>query len=319
LEFIRTKIDGDAKIDPDLIVMQADVLERMGRPQGTAALLEQVLDLADAGDAMLEPERYDELEKRLTKLDAKNQPLRLVKTRSKNFAKTALKLLEDYQAAETPMTLTAYEISRLLADALESKPLAELAGSLREKASAAGLLHGAVYKIGGRASAWVTIFENTEDNFEPGDSKLAITGVRPVGRIYTGIPVSGEYELRCTLGRVGEISRTTFQGVVFSGTPTTMWFVAGIDGKGQLLVRRYEKGASEQNLKTLKLEPPVAKEESPAFSVHVFPDNHVSIKVGTRAPVDVVIDEPLPKTAFIGVMTKNGRTELNDTVLEVVP
>src|SRR5688500_9563327 len=139
--------------------MQADVLERMGRPQSTAAMLEQVLDLAEAGEATLDEELYAQLEKRLTKLDEKNQPLRLAKTRARNFAKSAIKLLGEYEANEVPMTLTAYEFARLMADSLESKELAEAAEELRVKARDAGLLHGALYRIGGRSSAWVTIFD----------------------------------------------------------------------------------------------------------------------------------------------------------------
>ena len=120
LEYIRTGIDGKEKIDADLIVLQADVLERMGRPQSTAAMLEEVLNLADSGETALEQERYDELEKRLTKLDAKNQPLHQAKTHSKNFAKFVMKLLDEYQASAVPMPLTSYEVAQVFADALES-------------------------------------------------------------------------------------------------------------------------------------------------------------------------------------------------------
>ena len=79
LDYVRRKIDGDEKLDADLIVLQADVLERLKRPQATAAVLEQLLDKADEGKVTLEQERYDELEKRLTKLDEKNQALRTAK------------------------------------------------------------------------------------------------------------------------------------------------------------------------------------------------------------------------------------------------
>ncbi|HUR28630.1 MAG TPA: DUF1570 domain-containing protein, partial [Planctomycetota bacterium] len=319
LQFIRKDIDGETKLDPDLVVMQADVLERMGRPQNTAALIEEVLDRADDEEGLLEQERYDELEKRLTKLDAKNQALRLANTRSKNFAKMALKLLEEYQKSESPMTLTAFEASQQFASALESKPLAELAENLRVKARDAGLLRGALYKIGGRASAWATIFDGAEDNFDPGESKIGIGGVRPVGRIYTGVPVSGEYEVRCTLGRVGEVSLTSFNGIVFSGTPTTPWYSVGIDGRSQLIVYRHAKGGSELKLKSTKLNPVVAKDESPTFSVHVYRENRLIVKVGSRDPVEITLDEPLPKSAFVGLLTKNGRTELTDTVLEIFP
>jgi hypothetical protein len=227
--------------------------------------------------------------------------------------------MEEYQASSVPMTLTSYEVARLLADALESEPLADLAADLRFDAREAGLLRGAVYKLGGKASSWVTIFDAPDDKFEVSDSSLAITGVRPVGRICTAVPLTGEYELRCQLGRVGEISRTTFQGVVFAGTPNDQWFTVGIDGKGQLVVRRQTKNSSELTLKLIKLEPPVAKDESPSFAVHVSPGNKLSVTVGDRAQVEIELEEDLPRTAYVGISAKNGRTELGATVLEVFP
>lgn len=319
LEYIRTKIDGDQKLDVDLILMQADVLEGMGRPQGTAALLEQVLDLADAGETTLEPERYEELEKRLTKLDVKNQALRQAKIHCKNYAKQVLKLIDDYQLGEAPKCLTPYEFGRLLSSVLENDPLSKATEELRAKARDAGLLHGALYKIGGRASAWVSLFERPDETFEPSDATIALANARPVGRLFTGVPLTGEYELRCTLNRVGDLSLTTFQGVVFSGNPTTPWYTAGIDGKGKLVLRRYEKTGSERALKIIKLDVPVAKDESPTFAVHVYQDSRVIIRIGERAPIEIGLEEALPKTAYVGIFSKNGRTELTSTVLEVFP
>ena len=51
--------------------------------------------------------------------------------------------------------------------ALESKKLSDLAESLREKARTAGLLRGALYRIGGNPGAWVTIFTGS-GNAKPG-------------------------------------------------------------------------------------------------------------------------------------------------------
>jgi len=320
LEFIRKKIDGEQLIDADLIVMQADVLERMGRPQGTAALLDQVLELADKGDAELEEARYDELEKRLAKLDTKNQALRQAKIHAKNFAKRAQKLLDEYQAAEVQLPLTTYEVASLLAAALENPPLKELAEELRAKAREAGLLRGALYKLGGKGGgAWVTIFDSVEDQFEVGEEQVTVGGVRPVGRIFTGVPLSGEYELRCKLGRAGEITRTSFHGVVFAGTPNGPWFIAGINGSGQLSVRRHDKNGSERQRNLVPLDPPVAKDESPELVMRVLPDNRLSVRVGERAPVEILLEDVLPRTAYVGVFAKNARTELSSAVLEVFP
>ena len=319
LEFIRQRIDGAEMFDIELLLMQADVLERMGRPQATAALLAQVLELVDAGEATLEIERYEELDKRLIKLDAKNQPLRLAKARAGNFAKSALVLIGTYRASETPMTLTAYGFARSLADVLENEALAEAAEELRTEAREAGLLRGALYKIGGRTSSWVTIFERSDEVFEPTEAVIAISGVRPVGRLFAGLPVSGEYELRCTLARVGDVARTSSHGVVFAGTATAQWYVCAVDGKGQLVVRRYEKGGSERTLNVVPIDPPLAPDESPALVVHVYDQNRITVQLGVRAPVEFQLDEDLPKTAHVGIFAKYGRTELRSTVLEVFP
>ena len=319
LEYVRTKIDGETTIDPDLVVTQADVLERLGRPQGTAAILEQVLKLADDGEAELDPVRYEELEQRLTKLDAKNQPLRLAKTRSKNHAKTALKILEEYRASPVAMTLSAHEFAHAMAVALDNKELAAAAGELRLQAREAGLLTGALYSLGGRNGSWLSLFERPDETFEAGESATSLSGVKAVARLLTSVPLSGEYEIRCTLGRVGEISRTTTQGLVFAGTPTTPWFVLGIDGRGQLVLRRYAKGGSELTLKLEKLEPPVAKDENPALVVRVFEDGKLSIKVGERAAVEFQMEESMPKTVHVGVFAKNGAVELRSAVVEAFP
>jgi hypothetical protein len=145
----------------------------------------------------------------------------------------------------------------------------------------------------------------------------------PYGRINTSIPLNGEYEIRFTLRREGEILRTSFGGVVVSGTPTSDWIVAGIDGKGQLVVRRYRVGAgggtSEKGVRIVALDPLVAKDESPVCKVHVFPEPRMEITVGDRAPVAIELDAPWRRDAFAGVIAKNGRAVIEDAVVEIYP
>ena len=217
------------------------------------------------------------------------------------------------------MILTQYEFARAIGNVLEDDALATATEALRLKARDAGLLHGALYKIGGHPSAWVPLFDRRDETFEAGETTLAIANRLPVGRLFTDVPLSSEYELRCTLNRVGEISLTTYQGVVFSGNPTTPWYTAGINGKGQLVLRRYEKGGSERSLKLIPLEVPLASDENPTLVIHVYKDNRVTIRIGERAPIECTLEEALPKTAFVGIFAKNGRTELTSTVLEVFP
>ena len=53
--------------------------------------------------------------------------------------------------------------------------------------------------------------------------------------------------------------------------------------------------------------------------MRVQPGNKLSIKVGERASVEITLEEDLPRTAFVGIMAKNARTELRSTVLELFP
>jgi hypothetical protein len=69
----------------------------------------------------------------------------------------------------------------------------------------------------------------------------------------------------------------------------------------------------------VKLEPLVARDESPSLSVRVFEDDRIVIKVGDREPVEIQLEESLAKTAHIGVFAKNGRTELQSVVVEAFP
>jgi hypothetical protein len=327
LEYVRTKVDSADEPSVDLILQQANVLERLGRPAATAPLLEQVLDFVDTGKYELAPKDYDALEKRLQQLDRKNAALRTARNRAKSLAKSAVKLLADYEACETPMTLRSYTFAQLMAAACgQDSELLAASARLRAKAQQEGVLSGALVSVLGKSSDWKTIFVGyPETLFEVTPGRVAVEGIRFAGRICSAIPVSGEYELRFRLGLEGENrSSTTFNGVVFSGSPTSDWLSIGINGRGKVTVKRQilsggGGGPTEHNLKTFDVVPPLAEGERPECIVHVYRNNRVSMQVGVRAPLEYTLDQPLPSSGFCGVIAKSGRTVLENLVIESFP
>lgn len=328
LEYVRTKIDPADNPDFELLLTQAKVLEELGRKQSAAALYEQALEAADRlseehpDDLALVDVNLAEITKHLAKLDKGNAALALAKNRARAYARESKKLLTEYAAAAVPMRLSSYMFAQLTAGATADPELAKESERLRKAARDAGLLSGAVVALGGRETAWTSIFSNEEQAFETTEDKTTIEGVRPVGRICTATPINGEYEMRFTLKREGEIKRTSYAGVVVSGTPTSDWITAGIDGKGQLIVRRYaiaSGGASEHGIAIVALDPLVALEEVPSMKVHAFPEGRLEVTVGTRPAVSVDLGTPLRRNAFAGVFAKYGRTVLDSPVIEIYP
>jgi hypothetical protein len=326
LEFVRREAESGASTpDAALLTLQADLLERLGRPKAAAPVLETLLTLADEDKIELTPERYAELEQRLTSIDKKNAALRTARARAKNLAKTAYKLLEDYQAAEQPMPLRCYTFAQLAGEALhDDEVLLPAAARLRAAAREAGLLLGSIMSPSDRASDWRSNTQTIEDGFSVAERSATIEGVRFVGRIDTSTLLNGEYELRFRLGRAGKIERSSFHGVVVSGRLDTDWIVAGIDGRGILRLRRLDLGSTADGVTDVviamqRLEPPLAADESPQMSVHVLPEGKVRVRIGEREEIELDAGGPFPRDAHIGIFAKNARTELTDFVVELFP
>ena len=321
VEFIRTRLDRPEDPDPALLARQADLLERVGRAASAAPLLEELLQLAAAETYPISPAEYEALEKRLSSIDRKNAPLRLARTRAQNLSVPARRLLAEYEALEPPMILRAYSFAKLAGTALEDRGgLLTSAERLRAVARAADLLRGALYPLAG--TRWTTLFSNPESAFERSAGRVAIEGTRYVGRICTDVPLSGEYEIRARFLREGESSRSTFHGLVVSGTEDADWMVIGFDWKGRLGLKWITVGGggtSDKAIAWSDLSAPLEAGEPLELAVRVFPDGRIVVRAGEREPVEFQAPLALPSKGFAGIYAKDGRTVLENALVEVFP
>ena len=322
-EYVCGAIDKD-KPDAELLVQQAEILERLARPAAAAPLYQRVLDLADETRIVLDEKRYAELEKRLKKLDGKNAALRTARSRSVELARSAVALLADYEKAEPALVLRSYTFAALAGGVLKDEPrLAEAALRLREEARAQGRLLGSIHEVHGEAGRWKTVFAAPPDRFDPAAPAPELVSVRLIGFYLAGLEARGEYEVRAKLVRAGKIELGAAWGLVIAGRESGDWYMAGIDDNGQgglWSVRVTSKGATTpKRLAFLRLEKPVGPDEQPEVAAHVHADGTVELKVGERAVASgkIPLEGSVPRN--VGIFVKNGAAAFQDLLLELYP
>lgn len=323
VEYVRTELAQQGG-DLEVLTTQAEVLERLGREQSAAPILEELLDRADAGEFELSEEDYAAYEERLYRIDRKNAELRAARAKAHRLARSVARLLDEYDPEV--FLLRRYTLARVAGLALDDQAdLLPRSVTLREEARAAGLLLGTIQDVVGAPADWVTIFDDGDPAaLETGLGRVSIEGVRPTARISTAIAARGEYEVRATLKRAGRVRRGTVAGLVVSGTVDGDWIVAGIDARGRLSLRRMDfgpgGGVTDTLLQGVDLDPPVGPGETDVrIAVHAFPEGRLGVTVGDRERIEVALEEPLPATGHVGIYAKDGRTELSQFVLESYP
>ncbi len=328
IEVIRGEIDPADEPDDELLLLQAGVLERLGRGPSAAPLYETVLDRADQGLLALDAQRYASIDARLEALDRRNAALRSALGRARPLVVSARELLADYERAEEPRLLRAYAFASLTGAVLQDEPgLLAAARRLREQARERGLLRGNIRALSGPKATWVTIFNADEPAFEVSgegaERRVVIESVRPAGRLCTALPVAGEYELRARLLRAGRIARSSFHGVVCAGTASGDWLIVGIDGQGRLGLKRAVLGSggdvTDVGLDFRRLDPGPAAEEPLELLVRVLPEGRVRVTLGERTSEEFVLPLALPASGHVGLYVKDGRCVLEGAVVETFP
>jgi tetratricopeptide (TPR) repeat protein len=326
LEFVRARIDKADKPDGELLVLQAEILERLKRPQAAAPLLEDALELAARDKFELDEARRTELENRLKRLDSKNATLRTARIRSRELARSVGGLLKDYVDADPGLPLRAYTLAALSSGILrEDESLRRRADELREEARKLGLLLGSIRELAGPRATWKTVFAQPPKAFNPAGAEGAIelSSVRLHGEMLTTVSAVGEYEVRARLERRGRIELGAAHGLVIVGRPDADWYAVGIDEKGQgglWTVRVTARGGTvAKRLAMMKLEKPVQEGETLELAVRVFPDGRVELRAGNRAVVSdkIPLDGAVPR--HCGVFVKNGAATFREAVVEIFP
>jgi len=323
VEYVRTRIDGEESPDLELFLLQADLLERLGRPAGAAPLVQRVLDLADEGVLALDQERYAMLEERLKRLDRRNWALRNARSRVRGLTRAARILVEDYQAGDEPLILRAYTFAAAAGRALDDQEvLLPAAGRLRDRARAAGLLLGQVRPFATRAGDWTTIFSSPALSLRCSRERIEIKSVRPSAYVDTSFEVGPEYELRARVRRAGEVFMSSAHGLVIAAAREGDWLAFGFGRGGHAGLWRFSPtpgGAISRSVETLFLDPPLADGEQPELVVHVAADRTVEIRIEGREPIRTALPEDLGRPRHVGVFVKDGECVLERPAIEIFP
>jgi hypothetical protein len=325
IEYVRSKIDGPEKPDAQLLLTQADILERVGRAPSAAPLLEQLIEMATDGRWTADESDLDKLEKRLSKMDSKNAALRLAQARAKSLGRMAGEVLSAYDKSKSPALLRSYTFASAVAAALgEAGGLLERASDARKKAYDAGLLRGATYRLDPKAEVWRTIFSNTETRFETAANRIEIEGVRPVGRLCTSTPIRGEYELRARVTRVAKASIGSHHGLVVSGTLNGDWLVVTVDHAGKLWLKRMLPvqngvGVSDTNVSYIALSNPPPLDQPFDLIARVTPNGVIEVTIAGDGPHIFHAPLAIPAVGYVGVYVKYAELLVENAVVEILP
>jgi len=318
-EWIRTRIDKGAP-DAELLLRQADVFERLARSSSAAALIEEVLDLADRAKFVLDDERRDALMKRLSKLDRRNAALRASRQKTTDLARVGSALIADYRAAG--YVLRASTLAADLAVVL-GEPLEPLAAELRQEARARGLLQGSIRVLSAEDDAWQPLLTAPIDSFDPGVGSIDLRSIRGAALVDASLAVTGEYVVRATLRPEGERVPGWTAGLVVAGAPERAVTIVGLDDRGFLglwTLNAASRGSSTlRRTRTIALTPPVQAGAVTELSVRVFEDKRMEIRVGTSAPLEARLESVPDGVRHTGVFVKNAHVHFDDARVELVP
>jgi tetratricopeptide (TPR) repeat protein len=325
LEHIRKQIDDPTAPAPELLLAQADILERIGEPAAAAPLLEALLELYAEGKWETSDEAFELLTKRLAKLDKKNSALVTARARTRQLANVAKILVQDYRKGKADLTLRTYNLARQASVSFDDAngALGELSDELRTLARERGLLRGNVQKLSGALGMWQTIFTNLETGFDAQADRVTLQGVRPVGRICTAIELRGEYEVRARVTQQGEPRMGAHHGLVIAGMPKGDWAVVTLDHEGRLNLKRLVFGSgggvTDTTTATVKLANPPKIGEPFDFCARVFPDNSIEVMVGEQGPFPLRLPIARTQRTHAGIYVKYGSIALDNPVVEVFP
>lgn len=321
VEYVRTDLDGPERPERDVLLLQADILERLDRDKSAAALLEELLDLADEELVELTDEEQQTLELRLKKLDRGNYVLRNVRSKTRTNTTKARKLLQEYRKKHPEKILRAYTLVSTASAALaDTGELQQAAQELRKQAREAGLLLGRVLPVSGARSAWDSPFKQGPRSFNVQRGAVKASAVAPAALIDTSVVVEGEYELRARLHRIGDIHLGSSYGLVVGGSRSSDWQIVGFNDEGYLALWKVQRKTDYARLRPVKIlneAPPLAKDAAPEVIVRVTPDGRMRIQVDGGEPLTAEIAVELPPQRSVGVFVRDGEIELEDFVVEV--
>jgi hypothetical protein len=326
VEYVRAHLDKDDKPDGELIVQQADLLERLKRQAAAAPLLEKALDLADQGKFEIDAARYAALEKRLQKIDGKNAALRSARSKTQNLARTAAAILDDYKSAKENLLLRSYSFAAIAGALLQDdKVLLPAADALRARARDAHLLLGQIRAFSAPKNRWKKPSQDASppNRFAVEGDKIQIDCVRSAMFVDPDVPITGEYEIRVRLARASSDEPGSAVGVVVAGRPDGNWQMVGLDERGTVGIWKLEltgkAGTVLQRMITLFPKPAIDVTKPIDLVVHVARDGRMQIKAGDAEPVEGRVDLDPGVVRHVGVFAKYVDATFTGAVVESYP
>lgn len=323
VEYVRSRIDGETKPRGELLLLQADLLDRLKRSEAVAPLFETVLQLCDSGKFDLPSERREEIEKRLAKLDQRNAPLRAAKSRLSGLVKSGTALLAEYRAAKPSLLLRSYTFAALAGSVLKDEDgLVASANGLRDAARDANLLLGTIHELGTKPDRWVSVTKTPPTRFETSAEGTFLECVRSTGFLDLEVPLAGEYAWRATLESQQAPELGSAMGAVIAGNPEGDWTMVGIDDQGHLGVWILQRTGRDGTVfdRKQKIFPAKPIDVSKPFDleIHVRRDRRVEIRVGGETLETRLALEP-DVARHVGVFAKYHAVRFRNATVEIYP
>ena len=241
VDFLRATEDSKAP-DLKLHLLEIDLLERLDRKATAAARIEGLLELAAQEKLKIDKDLLADLDARMAKLDSKNYPTAFVahpregpeaKRRDTCLSATSRASLRCFFAAGPSLARrrrrwTTRENCRVPPTGCA------LPRAMRDSYRAGS--------CGSRASAGRPFSPRPAREFTHGSGDLvAEMPALQAAEICSDVEVQGEYEVRATLKREGELYGSSAHGLVISGSAEEDWWIVSIDKEGRLIVTRLEQ------------------------------------------------------------------------------
>lgn len=322
VEYMRSRMEGKHTPSQEILLKQADILERLDRGRTAAPILEQLLDLADDGLLEVEEETYKSVERRLQKLDKGNYALRNARSRERTALRSAKKLLADYGRGDDPLVLRAYTFAAAAGAALGDEELLNEAERLRADAREAGLMLGRIEPFHAPRKSWKSIFSAPPRTFNISGDRVTMGAVRPCGMLNTALVVEGEYEVRARLVRDSEKRMGTAHGIVIAGTLAGDWAIVGIEADGNLgvwTVRFSGSGARTRRTETIYLDNPIKPGTDVDVRVHLRRNGRMTIEVEGQPVKETQLPIEPPPERHVGIFVRDGEMTVKDGVVEIYP
>jgi hypothetical protein len=323
LDFVRSRLDKADAPDAKVLLLQADLFEKIGEPRIAAPILEDLLELYEKGTWLATEAEVKSVSDRLNKLDKANAAWRDARTALRKHSRKALDLVNEYRNQTIPMPLRAYTLADVASKAFGgANGLAQAVEELKDAARSSGV-QGPAVKLGGAVAAWKPISKSFETQFDVKPGRIVIEAGKACGRLCSEAPIKGDYELRARLTRQGEAKDGSQHGLVIAGTPEGECAAIVIDASGALVLKRLGElsgpGRTEKDGASIELE------NAPAFGtafdlvVSVTEDGGVDVTVGTEGPFPMRMGIDKPDTVLAGVYVKSGSLLVENLTLRAGP